>query len=317
MTVIAVSWSMLAAGATISNPGSVTLEFTGGTLSTALGSIGPVTGTLENGNATSGGALTFPRAGVAFDSFTAQPVPGIDITVSPISNSDFTGNLDPDTGAMTLTGSMTTNFAIPFLGATACPLGPFTVNLSTGNAGGTPYNKASGTVTLVDNTFVVAAIPAGLNGCGGAEGTINGLLTLPSQPGAITLSLVGRFSPVLEGSTTTTAAPTTTTLPATTTTTTTAPPTTTTTLPATTTTTTTAPPTTTTQPRTTTTVAPVCGKPGNGYGDKRLVHCGPPGQNKKLDLIAAHRGSTGMAFGFVVISATVVGLVISRRRRLI
>jgi hypothetical protein len=240
---IAVPWSMLGAGAAVSNPGAVNLNFTAGSLSTALGSFGPITGTLNGGTVDASGNLTFPAASASFPSFdvnVTDPIP-LTVTISPVATSDFTGNLDPDTGVMTLSGGLTVNLAIPTLGLTACPLGPLTLNLSTENPGGVAYDDATGSVTLSDNTFSVPEIPAGQAGCGGLESLINTQLGLPSTPGSSTLTLSGTFSRVLLGSTTTGAPATTTTLA----------PTTTTVAP----TTTTAAPTTTTIPVTTTTGA--------------------------------------------------------------
>src|SRR5690242_19657995 len=146
---IALPWSMLGAGATVSNPGSVTLTFTDGSLTTALGAFGPITGTLSNGTVTGAGALSFPQANAAFTPFlvhVTNPLP-LDVNISPIANSDFTGNIDPDSGAMTLSGSISVNLAIATLGLTACPLGPLSVNFSNANTGGVPYNKGTGVFT--------------------------------------------------------------------------------------------------------------------------------------------------------------------------
>jgi hypothetical protein len=358
------SWAMLGAGAAVSNPGAVTLNFTSGSLTTGLGSFGPITGTFANGDVASDGSLTFPQAGATFPSFNVDitdPIP-LTVGVTPVANSDFTGNLDPDTGLMTLSGSISTNLAITAFGITACPLGPLTLNMSTANPGGVAYDDATGAVTLSDNTFVVPAIPTGQAGCAGFEGLINTQLMLPSAPGAATLTLGGTFSRVLLGSTTvpstapptteppasssttttteapttttttappttssttsTTAAPTTTTTttaPATTTTTTAAPTTTTSTAPATTTSTTAAPTTTTTIAGvTTTTTPPAACKPGWGKGDKNHVHCGPPGQLKKINggLIASVRESgAGIGVGALVLAAIGVALAVALHRR--
>jgi len=106
--------------------------------------------------------------------------------------------------------------------------------------------------------------------------------------------------------TTTTVKPTTTTTLAPTTTTTLAPTTTTTTS--------------TTVPRVTTTTSPAaCDKPGNGYGDKNHVHCGPPGLVKKGigggGLISSHRTAAGsVLLALVLTLLALVGLSFTTRR---
>jgi hypothetical protein len=47
------------------------------------------------------------------------------------------------------------------------------------------------------------------------------------------------------------------------------------------------------------------------------VHCGPPGQVKKLSggLIADRRSDTGLALGFLFVTASLIGLVFAVRRR--
>ncbi|HEX5096965.1 MAG TPA: hypothetical protein VFX21_13155, partial [Acidimicrobiia bacterium] len=296
------AWA-LGAGAAVSNPGPITVTIHDGTLSTALGSFSPLEGT-ATGTVDASGNITLPQANITFDEFdvnVTDPLP-LTVHVSPVAASAFTGNINPDTGLVTLSGSLTTNLDIATLGLTDCPLGPLSVTLSTATTGGVAYDDATGEATLVDNTFVIPEIPAGQAGCGGLEGALNSTLGLPSTPGASTLTLPMTFSPTLIGSTTTaapatttttttvassttttTAAPTTTTtttVPSSTTTTTAGPTTTTTAAPTTTTSTTVAPTTTTTTagPTTTTTTVPNnnC-KPGWGYGDKNHCHTGPPG----------------------------------------
>ena len=269
------AWT-LGAGAAVSNPGPITVTFHDGTLSTALGSFSPLEGS-GTGTVDGSGNITLPQANLSFDEFdvnVTNPLP-LTVHVSPVAASDFTGNINPDTGLVTLSGSLIVNLAIADLGIESCPLGPLSISLSTATAGGALYDDTTGEATAVDNTFIIPAIPAGQAGCGTLEGALNSALGLPSAPGASSLTFPMTFSPTLNGSTTTTAAPTTTTTVAATTTTG-APTTTMTAAP---TTTTTAGPTTTTTagPTTTTTTVPKPCKPGWGHGDKNHCHSGPPG----------------------------------------
>ena len=263
------AWT-LGAGAAVSNPGPITVTMQNGTLTTALGSFSPLGGT-ATGTVDASGNIVLPQANITFTEFdvaVTNPLP-LTVHVAPVANSDFTGNINPDTGLVTLSGSLLTNLSIASLGLTNCPLGPLSISLSSATTGGVPYNPATGSATAADNTFVIPAIPTGQAGCGGLEGALNSALGLPSAPGASTYVQPMTFSPTLVGSTTTTAGPTTTTTAGPTTTTTAAP---TTTPPAGPTTTTTMGPTTTT-----TTVQKPC-KPGWGHGDKNHCHSGPPGR---------------------------------------
>jgi hypothetical protein len=400
---LAVPWAMMSAGATVSNPGAITVVFGCPVVSPPAGCIGqlalegavPITidGISGTGTGTIDGAgvLNFPLAGLSFTPFDIVVAGAIPATVSIEPLADWTGNLDPATGVMTVHGPLMSHLNGGALLGTDCPIGPLDLNLTTGTSGaatGTPYSAATGFGIVVDNNFVIPATPDPNPTCSGAS-LINSAAPLPLPAGSATTTLSMLFSPAPQPgavstttaapttttttaptttttaaptttttaaptttttaapTTTTTAAPTTTTTAAPTTTTTAAPTTTTTAAPTTTTTaapttTTTAAPTTTTTaaPTTTTTAAPTttttagptttttagpttttipaaCNRPGNGFGDKNHVHCGPPGQNKKFGgkLIAATRSSGGMAFGFVVFTAAVTGLVLTTRRR--
>src|SRR5262249_39352308 len=95
----------LSAGASVQNPGSVTITVHDGNLGTPFGNFTPLTGTLS-GTVDDSGALTLPQASITFPSFDVaitNPIPTT-VTVTPVAASDFTGNVDPDTGVVTLTG---------------------------------------------------------------------------------------------------------------------------------------------------------------------------------------------------------------------
>jgi hypothetical protein len=87
---------------------------------------------------------------------------------------------------------------------------------------------------------------------------------------------------------------------------------------------------------TTTTTAAPCDRPGNGFGDKNHVHCGPPGQGNDNSQgnengqggngqgngnkfggknIASQTPAEGLALGFVIVCAALGGLVLALRRR--
>lgn len=250
---VGVAASTLIASASVEDPGAVTIAVHDGALGTPLGNFTPLAGTLT-GTVDGSGALTIPQAAITFppfDTSITNPIPTT-VTVTPVADSDFTGTVDPDTGVVTLTGQLTTQVTLAQFGLTNCPLGPMTISLSSANAGGSAYS--AGSATLVDQSFVMPAIPSGANGCAGFESTINSLVGLPTAPGASTLTLPVTFSPILTGSGSTSTSGATSSSTSTSTSSTTA----TTTVPASTTTTTTVP-------------LPAC-KPGVGVGDSNHCH---------------------------------------------
>jgi hypothetical protein len=196
---IAVATNLAPAGAALNNPGAVTLTLHDGVMGTPFGDFTPMTGTLA-GTADSEGTLNLPSASITFASFdvaVTNPVPTT-VTVTPVADSDFVGTVDPASGLVTLAGQLTTKLTIPAFGLADCPLGPISVNVSTANTGGSAYQ--AGSAVLTDNNLVVPAIASGAAGCAGFETTINGLVGLPTAPGASTLTMPLTFSPELTGS---------------------------------------------------------------------------------------------------------------------
>src|SRR5262249_26136061 len=111
---------------------------------------------------------------------------------------DFTGNVDPASGLVTLAGDLTTDVTLQAFGLVDCPLGPMSLSVSTANAGGSAYS--AGSATLVDESFVMPAIPDGAAGCAGFESAINQFVGLPTAPGASRLTMPVTFDPVLTAS---------------------------------------------------------------------------------------------------------------------
>jgi hypothetical protein len=176
---VAMSWST----------GSLTLTVNG-TPTTVPGLSGTATGTVSPT-----GQLSFPQSGTTMSSFTGNVL--VTVTIFPAATSAWTGTIDPANGTATVTGQMVTRaVAAPLINPPGCPVGPFTIQLSTQNPGGAAYDAATGAATLTDTTFVLPAIPAGAPECGGLEGAINAALGLPATGG---LSLSVTFEPVLTG----------------------------------------------------------------------------------------------------------------------
>jgi len=136
--------------------------------------IGPFTGTLT-GTVDNVGKLTFPKSGVKFPPFdTVVLVPA---TVQLQATGNWSGTLDPSTGAATITGPVVTLATVPTIGAVKCPVGPVTVNLSSLDSadGAAKYNTTTGAATLAQHAFQIPALgdPGTVPGCNGQEGTIN------------------------------------------------------------------------------------------------------------------------------------------------
>jgi hypothetical protein len=224
--------------------------------------------TPANVNVGANGSFTIPQGQMTWtplDDFLFGEFGGIfatpDVTVQPESTNDWTGTVNPTTGAFELHGHLRFLLTSAELGITDCPLGPLDIDLSTNNDG-IDYDENDGTAQVVDLAFTVPGVPNA--SCGGAQmaSDINTSLGIPAGAGNSSLTIDVVLAPPATETTTTTGAPTTTTttVAPTTTSTTEAPTTTTqqattttTTTEASTTTTTDAPTTTTTQPATTTT----------------------------------------------------------------
>jgi hypothetical protein len=89
---------------------------------------------------------------------------------------------------------------------TDCPLGPLTLNLTTGASGtaqGKPYDSSTGMAEMVDGTFMVPAIPDGLPGCPD-NALINGAVPLPLAGGMALADFTATITPILTSGPTTT-----------------------------------------------------------------------------------------------------------------
>jgi hypothetical protein len=168
--------------------GSITLTVNG-TPTTVPGLSGTATGTVSPT-----GELSFPQSGITMNSFTANIL--VAVTIFPAATTAWTGTIDPENGTATVTGQMVTRaVAAPLINPPGCPVGPFTIQLSTQNPGGAAYDEATGAATLTDTTFVLPAVPA-VPECGGLEVAINAALGLPTTGG---LSFSVTLQPALTG----------------------------------------------------------------------------------------------------------------------
>jgi LPXTG-motif cell wall-anchored protein len=202
------------AGAAVAPVGNVTVTVTGAKFNIVLmgtpTDVGPFNGTFK-GTVDATGKLSFPKSGITFTTFT-QTITVL-VSIHPVATGNFTGTVDPDSGTLSLTGSLETLVTASTPPLRDCPIGPIKANLQSKN-----YSKTTGKATLTDPAYIVPAMAPNTPGCAGIEDTVNELLQLPSTGG---VTMPAAVSPVLTG--TGTAPPTTTTFTTTTTTTTTVP----------------------------------------------------------------------------------------------
>ena len=181
------------AGAVIANPGNIRVSmqlsvFTPTFTVAGMSSKGSGSATIQQN-----GLVRIPQSSLAFAPVQVQvnlPVPAdpanpsgaqttpTAVTVQAVATSDFTGALDPNTGASFLVGNIQELWShdsrLP-----SCPVGPFRVVVRTNSQGGIAYSPQNGAVTMVDPGFTVDPIPTAASGCEGLEGSINEALSLP------------------------------------------------------------------------------------------------------------------------------------------
>ncbi|MCU1465800.1 MAG: hypothetical protein JWM72_1728, partial [Actinomycetia bacterium] len=158
------------------------------------------------------GSLGFALVDVPLE--TAYPGLGrLSVRAEPVS--DFGGMVDARSGEVTLTGLLELLWTRPHprLGVAPmvdCPVGPFAVHLSTQTVGGqllgqqSLANPSSRTARLVDDNLSINEIPAGTKQCGGAEGALNQVLSLPILPRVDTSTSTTTVAPATTSSSDTT-----------------------------------------------------------------------------------------------------------------
>lgn len=99
-------------------------------------------------------------------------------TVQAVAMSNFSGGLDPGTGAAFIVGDIEELWTQAGT-MTNCVVGPFRVAARTNAPGAIGYSAKTGTVSMVDPDFTLDAVPASAPGCGGLEGAVNTALALP------------------------------------------------------------------------------------------------------------------------------------------
>jgi hypothetical protein len=192
------------AGATVSNPGSVqvalaeSLTINGPIPIVIPGVAGTVTGTVD-----SAGNLVFPMGSVSFPPFQFLIGGAIPTTVTIQATADWTGTIDPTSGALNISAPQTAHLdlsaALP--GDSDCPVGPLPINLTTGTSGaatGTPYSTSTGSAEIVDGTFAIPAVPDSPlpPNCPDAD-TINAAGGLPLSGGLSLADVTATFTPIL------------------------------------------------------------------------------------------------------------------------
>lgn len=192
----------------VGTPGPTTMEITGGFLKVGSTLEAPLNEedlpTRPSFDATIGadGSLFVPKSGFHFPHlvFPVEDVPiigDLDIGIDIIPTHDVTGQIDPESGAVSLFMRFkikATTSGLADVGSN-CTIGtdaaPLTLNMSTATGidpsatpglslGGIPYNPDTGAARVADKSFTAPAH----TGCTGlAAGQINSLLGLPSPAG--------------------------------------------------------------------------------------------------------------------------------------
>ncbi len=163
----------------------------------------PVT-TLDNvlitDDGTGGGVLSVAQSDVSFE-FTDSDAFGYLLRSQVRAQSDGTGVYDRNTGSSTLIIDIDNKYTsdLPGFDNDNCIIPRTTINLSTDNPGGSLC--LAGNCTIVDNTFVIDAIPAGSCGSsifGDYATLLNQQVGLPSlTPGDNVATLVIVMTPAL------------------------------------------------------------------------------------------------------------------------
>jgi len=160
--------------------GGLTLETPGGLFTIPID--GSASGTIA------GHDIELPASGVVLAGNQSQ-FQGLDVFISLEAAGDLAGVINPDTGALDVSGALLAKMSVPAAGVNDCPIGPTFISLSTPNG----YDEATGEASLADNQLVLSAVP-GIPACGGPgiAGIINSSLGLEgggSTPGQVTLAV--------------------------------------------------------------------------------------------------------------------------------
>jgi uncharacterized repeat protein (TIGR01451 family) len=146
-----------------------------------------------NGPISPDGAITIPKARIGSASGTngvyAPDIPFSDYTIRVVPTHDWTGYVNPMTGAMNLRVRFRLELRGGALGGDgSCKIAsdsnPIDVNvLSTGNPHGRPYNPANGTAQITNTTLAINQTAGGCGPGGLGNGTVNDTVGLPSGSG--------------------------------------------------------------------------------------------------------------------------------------
>jgi len=175
------------AGAVISNPGNLNVSMSLSMYTPSFTVAGMSTRGSGDATVDTNGQIQIPQSSLSFapvrvqvdlpDPSSGQNVPTA-VTVQAVSTSDFTGALDPNSGAAFLVGNIEELWS-QGSNMPGCVVGPFRFIVRTNTQGGISYSSQTGAVTMVDPAYTIDAIPAASSGCAGYEGAINGALSLP------------------------------------------------------------------------------------------------------------------------------------------
>lgn len=202
--------AVLSTNPVVDNDGPITVEVVSGNVSIGEQSLDlpacepAKTCTVFPGTVTSTGRFVFPNDAITFPPVEISDIPGLSVTVKPVSSGFATGRIEPRTGAVSLafTFSVQVNAPASFAGLipAGCSLGPVTVAMTTGTSGsitGKSYVPGTGALTIVDGRFTIPAVPST---CGILGSIIEQYVgDLPLSAGQSTASFNVRVSPLIVG----------------------------------------------------------------------------------------------------------------------
>lgn len=204
VTVMAVmlvlSMSALASSFTVSNPGPIKLKVqAGSSMSINSHSFKFTKSATFKGAIDQNGNIKIPKSNLKFPTLSFNTQYGT-VYIKIVGLANGTGNLDPSSGAMTLSVSLAANISgntfppIP----NGCTISPIKFSLTTGTSGkltGTPYNQGTSNASLVDGLF---AVPSSSH-CGSLWGPgINSQFGLPSSSGSNGATLNIHITPTIK-----------------------------------------------------------------------------------------------------------------------
>ncbi len=194
------------AGAVVGNPGNDAIGLSVTVLTPAQSFTNVETTSAAHATVHENGLVVIPASGITFAPLHTTIALGgsgpSDATMQLVAvGRDFAGIINPSTGVMGLHGRLEELWTTPG-SLQQCPVGPFSLDLTTTRPGAARYDGRTGAATLAQEGASIDAVAPGTPGCAGLEDALNGTLGLPVTT-TTTTSAPGASSSVSSSSTTT------------------------------------------------------------------------------------------------------------------